>query len=165
MFFKQLKKKNFSIIRFLCLFLSLFILFRYESFVKASSIQQERSNIQDKYKFQTFLLPSKSTFKNNSPKEGKVNHLNSIKSTNISINLAFEPFRKITDPLGVLRDNSYRKCVNKLADQRRTPPPFRTSSSKRASYCRCLANEVTFFKRIPDIVYEEGWHCRKHILN
>ena len=165
MFFKKLKKKNSSIIRFLCLFFSLFISLRYESFVKASSIQQERSNIQDKYKFKTFLLPSKSTFRNNSPKEGKVNHLNSIKSTNISINLAFEPFRKIRDPLGVLRDNSYRKCVNKLADQRRTPPPFRTSSSKRASYCRCLANEVTFFKRIPDIVYEEGWHCRKHILN
>ena len=164
MFFKKPKKKNF-IIRYLCLFLSLFISFRYESFLKASSIQQERSCIQDQNKLQTFLLPSKSIIINYSSKEGTVNHLSSIKSTNISINLAFEPFRKIRDPLGVLRDNSYRKCVNKLADQRRTPPPFRTSSSKRASYCRCLANEVTFFKRIPDIVYEEGWHCRKHILN
>ena len=51
MFLKKPKKKNF-IIRYLCLFLSLFISFRYESFVKASSIQQERSYIQDQNKLQ-----------------------------------------------------------------------------------------------------------------
>ena len=80
-----------------------------------------------------------------------------------STNIAWNPFERLTNPLGRLRKNEYNRCMNKL-HYRNLPSPFNVKTDN-SSYCSCVVKEVTFFKRLSDVVYNEARHCIKLMEN
>ena len=123
------------------------------SIAKNSITKSQLKNLPNKRGLNNSLI----IFKNKSTK--KILFDESFVSTDI---LAWNPFEKYTNPLGVLRKNEYNRCVNRLSNYRNIPPPLRIKSSK-SSYCSCVVKEVTFFKRLRHVVYNEAWHCTKLI--
>ena len=70
-----------------------------------------------------------------------------------------DTIEKFYNPGGIRKKNEYKRCVNRLSDYIKIGP-LQVSETKYR-YCKCVAQEITLFKRIKDVVFNEAKHCMK----